>query len=99
MKLIIKEKVDKSETIEIVTQYPEDIKMRVIRTEDPRYLPNSIDICIGDKQLTAFYCNDEDASKLKTLFERFTGTLEICVKFGDQSGKSLASLREFPTDK
>ena len=99
MKLIIKEKVDKYETIEIITQYPEGIKIRIMRTEDPRYLPNSIDICIRDKQLTAFYCNDEDASKLKTLFERFTDTLEICVKFSEQSGKSLASLREFPDDK
>lgn len=98
MKLIIKEKVDKSETIEIITQYPEGIKIRIMRTEDPRYLPNSIDICIRDKQLTAFYCNDEDVDKLKAAFERFAGALEICVKFSEHGG-NLVSLREFPADK
>ena len=99
MKLIIKEKVDKSETIEIITQYLEGIRIRIMKTEDPRYLPNSIDIYIGDKQLTSFYCNDEDASKLKTALKRFADTLEICVKFSEHSGKSLVSLREFPDDK
>ena len=65
MKLIIKERADKSEVMNIVTQYSEGIKLRITKMENSQYSQNSVDIYVGDKQLTSFYCNNEDTNKLK----------------------------------
>ena len=99
MKLIIKERADKSEVMNIVTQYSKGIKLRITKMENSQYPQNSVDIYMGDKQLTSFCCNNEDTNKLKTAFEKFSNALEICVEFNEQRGKTLASLREFSADK
>lgn len=99
MKLIIKERADKSEVMNIVTQYSEGIKLRITKMENSQYSQNSVDIYMGDKQLTSFCCNNEDTNKLKAAFEKFSNALEICVEFNEQRGKTLVSLREFSADK